>query len=85
VCNLLFRLQLCNPFLCHFFDGGSGTIRTSEFVSFSICHHFVRMDYIHFSVMALLLSLGLFAALRVIGMLAGTTDGLPETRPESDT
>ncbi|MCH8466675.1 MAG: TRAP transporter small permease [Roseinatronobacter sp.] len=44
----------------------------------------VRMDYIHFSVMALLLSLALFAALRVIGMLAGTTDGLPETRPESD-
>ncbi|MDD7973347.1 TRAP transporter small permease [Roseinatronobacter alkalisoli] len=45
----------------------------------------MRMDYIHFSIMALLLSLALFAALRVIGMIFGTTDGLPESRPEHDT
>lgn len=45
----------------------------------------VRMDYIHFSVMALLLSLALFAALRALGMILGTTDGLPDTRPEHDT
>ncbi len=44
----------------------------------------VRMDYIHFSVMALLLTLALFAALRVLGMILGTTDGLPATRPEHD-
>lgn len=45
----------------------------------------VRMDYVHFSILALLLSLLLFAALRVVGMILGTTDGLPEARPEHDT
>lgn len=44
----------------------------------------VRMDYIHFSIMALLLSLALFAGLRVIGMMLGTSDGRAEARPEHD-
>ena len=45
----------------------------------------VRMDYIHFSVMALLFSLALLAALRIIGMILGTTDDLPKARPEHET
>lgn len=39
------------------------------------------MDYIHASVLFLSVLLFLFAALRVIGMLAGTDDGRPQ-RPE---
>lgn len=44
----------------------------------------VRMDFVHFSILALLLTLALFAGLRVLGMILGTTDGLPATRPEHD-
>ncbi|WP_108258870.1 TRAP transporter small permease [Mangrovicoccus ximenensis] len=43
----------------------------------------IRMDWIHASVLVALLSLSLFAGLRLAGMLAGTTDGLPE-RTEED-
>lgn len=37
----------------------------------------VRMDYIHASVLVLLVSLALFSLLRVISMLRGASDGLP--------
>lgn len=43
----------------------------------------IRMDYIHAAVLVALLSLSLFAALRIIGMLARTTDGKPERPAES--
>ena len=42
----------------------------------------VRMDWIHASVLVALLSLSLFAALRIIGMLSGTTDGTPDRLEE---
>lgn len=42
----------------------------------------VRMDWIHASVLVALISLSLFSALRVIGMLTGTTDGRPERLQE---
>lgn len=41
-----------------------------------------RMDYIHASVLVLLVSLALFAALRAVAMIAGASDGRPEHRPE---
>ncbi|MFV0358794.1 TRAP transporter small permease [Tropicimonas sp.] len=44
----------------------------------------VRMDYIHFTVVLLLVTLFVFAALRVINMLAGRTDGLPVNSLEED-
>jgi TRAP-type C4-dicarboxylate transport system permease small subunit len=37
----------------------------------------VRMDYVHASVLVLLVTLALFFLARVIGMLAGRDDGLP--------
>jgi TRAP-type C4-dicarboxylate transport system permease small subunit len=40
----------------------------------------VRMDYIHFSILALLAGLCLMAGLRVAAMLAGRSDGRPEAR-----
>lgn len=39
-----------------------------------------RMDFIHVSVLILLALLGLFALLRVVDMVRGVSDGLPETR-----
>lgn len=42
----------------------------------------VRMDYIHFSVMALLAILALFAGLRLIAMLFGKDSGQPLNRME---
>lgn len=44
-----------------------------------------RMDFIHASVLILLCSLALFASLRVIAMLGGASNGLPENRPEDAT
>jgi TRAP-type C4-dicarboxylate transport system permease small subunit len=43
----------------------------------------VRMDIIHASVLILLALLGLFAILRIVGMLSGAEDGLP-IRAEED-
>lgn len=40
----------------------------------------VRMDYIHFSILALLAGLCLMAGLRVVAMLMGRSDGRPEAR-----
>lgn len=37
----------------------------------------LRMDFVHFTVTLLLVLLFVFAALRVVNMLAGRTDGLP--------
>ncbi|CTQ33168.1 TRAP transporter small permease [Jannaschia rubra] len=37
----------------------------------------VTMSFVHFSMFLLLALLGFFALLRVVGMLAGTTDGRP--------
>lgn len=42
----------------------------------------VRMDYIHASVLIALLSLSLFAGLRVLGMLTGAEDGTPDRTDE---
>jgi TRAP-type transport system small permease protein len=42
----------------------------------------VRMDWIHLSVFVLLAGLLVFAALRIVRMLAGTSDGLPEPAGE---
>ena len=42
----------------------------------------VRMDWIHASVLVAVISLALFAAIRVIGMLTGTEDGTPERLQE---
>ena len=39
----------------------------------------VRMSWVHFSIFLMLALLGAFAALRVLAMLAGTSDGRPET------
>ncbi|PHR91450.1 MAG: TRAP transporter permease DctQ [Blastopirellula sp.] len=47
-----------------------GKIQTSPALS-------VRMDFVHASVFVLLLSLAIFLLARVIGMLAGHDDGLP--------
>lgn len=44
----------------------------------------VRMDIIHVTVWLLLMFLAIFAALRVLGMLAGTEDGKP-FKPHEDT
>lgn len=41
-----------------------------------------RMDFIHASVLVLLVGLMVFAALRVLGMLSGANDGLPKKAPE---
>ncbi|MFV0475545.1 MAG: TRAP transporter small permease [Pikeienuella sp.] len=41
-----------------------------------------RMDIAHASTLVLIGSLGLFAAIRVVAMLAGASDGLPENREE---
>jgi TRAP-type transport system small permease protein len=41
-----------------------------------------RMDLIHASILVLLASLFIFSALRVAGMLTGTTDGLPAVRQD---
>ena len=41
----------------------------------------LRMTYVHGTILLLLALLGLFAALRVVGMLTGSDDGLPE-RPD---
>lgn len=38
-----------------------------------------RMDFIHASVLVLLISLLLFSLARIVGMLTGQTDGLPRT------
>lgn len=38
----------------------------------------IRMDYVHFTVWLMLAGLALFAALRVVGMLAGRDDGRPD-------
>lgn len=43
----------------------------------------IRMDFIHASMLVLLIVLGLFAALRAVAMLTGTEDGEP-VRPEGD-
>lgn len=43
----------------------------------------IRMDFIHASLLVLLLGLALFAGLRIGGMLAGTDDGRPH-RTEED-
>lgn len=42
-----------------------------------------RMDFIHATVLIVLAGLALFAALRVLGMLTGATDGRPTAAPES--
>ncbi len=42
----------------------------------------VRMDWIHAAVLVAIISLSLFAALRVIGMLTATEDGTPERLQE---
>ncbi len=42
----------------------------------------VRMDFIHASVLVALVSLSLFAGLRVIGMLTGTTNGMADRLQE---
>jgi TRAP-type C4-dicarboxylate transport system permease small subunit len=42
----------------------------------------IRMDFVHVTVWLLLAVLGVFAVLRVVGMLAGTEDGRPEHRRE---
>ncbi len=44
----------------------------------------VRMDWIHLSVFVLLAGLMVFAALRIVTMLAGTSDGLPEPAGEAE-
>lgn len=38
---------------------------------------FLRMDFVHASVLVLIVLLFVFAAMRIIGMLTGATDGLP--------
>jgi len=43
-----------------------------------------RMDVIHGSILVLLATLGLFAAIRVIAMVLGDADGRPEARPSDD-
>jgi TRAP-type C4-dicarboxylate transport system permease small subunit len=43
----------------------------------------LRMDYVHLSVWVLLAGLALFAALRVLGMIAGAEDGTP-LKPEDE-
>lgn len=45
---------------------------------------FIKMAYVHASVLVLLVLVALAAALRVIGMLAGKLDGLPELRDEEE-
>ncbi|SON57446.1 TRAP-type C4-dicarboxylate transport system, small permease component [Hartmannibacter diazotrophicus] len=47
-----------------------GAMQTSPALSW-------RMDFIHASVLVLLASLLLFSVLRVVAMIAGTSDGLP--------
>ena len=37
-----------------------------------------RMDFVHASVLVLLVSLGIFSAARVVGMTAGRSDGKPQ-------
>jgi len=44
----------------------------------------VRMDWIHASVLVALVSLSLFAGLRVIGMMRGNSDGMPERLREEE-
>lgn len=45
----------------------------------------ISMNYVHGSVMVLLILLTLFAFFRVSGMLAGTTDGRPVPNPDRQT
>jgi TRAP dicarboxylate transporter, dctQ subunit len=45
---------------------------------------FVKMAYIHASVLVLLIMLAIAAGIRVVGMLIGTLDGHPEMRVEED-
>ena len=45
---------------------------------------FVKMAYVHASVLILLVMLALAAGIRVIGMLTGVLDGHPELKPEED-
>ncbi|GIX13423.1 MAG: hypothetical protein KatS3mg118_1382 [Paracoccaceae bacterium] len=42
-----------------------------------------RMDFVHASVLVMLLSILAFALIRVVAMLAGASDGRPVTDPES--
>jgi hypothetical protein len=43
----------------------------------------IRMDFVHFTVWLMLLGLALFGLVRIIGMLGGLEDGLPE-KPEDE-
>ncbi len=43
----------------------------------------VRMHYVHFTVWLMLAGLALFAVVRLVGMVAGTDDGLPN-KPEQE-
>ena len=43
-----------------------------------------RMDWVHASVLVLLVTLAVFAGVRVLGMLTGATDGLPVKRDGDD-
>ena len=38
----------------------------------------IRMDFVHFTVWLMLLGLALFGLVRILGMLSGVEDGLPE-------
>ncbi len=43
----------------------------------------IRMDFVHFTVWLLLAGLALFGLVRVLGMLSGVEDGLPD-KPEEE-
>lgn len=45
---------------------------------------FIKMAYVHASVLILLILLAVAAGLRVVGMLLGQLDGLPELREEEE-